>query len=310
MDMVSAYARPLAASRRVSPPLLVALLLALPACDHPGPARLLAEPDPDRTGEDGELGPHGVGRERAMATVRGDESLRYTVYWPAESDLAPAGGPVPLVTLLTPSFATPDQLAWLTEWLGSTGHAVLVPRAQLDVTSGQETNADLAVEALRQRADDPDDLLFGLVDETPGVLLGHGTGGTVALNRWVRRPDLWEGVAPIAAVAERRQNLESGEGRPSLFVVGSDDGIVTPSAVRASQRSAPDPSHVAIISGMAYYDWLDDVSPGQRSLEPPASNPRETSRARAEQLFAAWVGDVLGKEAPLVFRDLDGVDVQ
>jgi len=271
---------------------------------------LLAEPDPARSGEDGELGPHGVGRERALTTVRGNEALRYTIYWPAGDDLAPAVTSAPLVTILAPSFATPDQLAWLAEWLASTGHAVLVPRAQFDVTSGQETNADLSVETLHHRASDPDDLLAALVDGSPGVLIGHGSGGTVALNRWVRAPDLWHGVAPIAAVAERFQSLESADGRPSLFVVGSDDAIVTARAVRVSQRSAPEPSHVAIISGMTYYDWLDELSEGQRALEPEASNPVAVSRARAQQLFAAWVADVLGKEAPIQWRDLEGVDVQ
>ncbi|MCO4769000.1 MAG: hypothetical protein KDA24_03155 [Deltaproteobacteria bacterium] len=291
---------------------LLALLAFLGGCAYPSPARLVLEHDPDRSGVGGEHGPFGVAREAALTTVHADDALRYEVFWPAEDDLSVDEGPFPHVVLLPPSFATPSQLHWLAVWMASVGHVVVVPRADFDLVSGQYANADLALDAVRGRAVDPDDLLAdALAPDAPGAIVGHGTGGTVALNRWLSRPGLYCTTAAIAALPERRVVYEAGTDRRSVFLVGAEDGIVTASAVSSAWAGMPEPSTLAVVDGMTYYDWLDQTTESQRSLEGTPTRAQSETRGDALDVVRAWLDATVGdRPDALDTLDLAGVEVQ
>lgn len=276
----------------------------LGGCAYDGSVELLLSPDAGRTGAGGQAGPHGVARERSMMVVRGEDSLRYAVFWPSNADGDLVDGPWPLVAGLGPGNATPDQLEWLPVRLASRGAVVVMPRGAQDLVAPEEANLDLVVDLVRTRADDDGDRLGGAVEAGLATALGLGGGATVALGRWLRSPERFGRVIALAGTPERGLDLSAGAGRSSLLLVGAQDAVTDAAAVQQAWEQMPEPSRLARIDGMTFHRWLDEIPEAEMALEPQPDSSPEEARDRSVQVMSLFMeGGLDEPDLP----DLEGV---
>lgn len=96
---------------------------------------------------------------------------------------------------------------------------------------------------------------------TLDAVAGHSMGGGAAVLAASRQPDI-DAVASLAA-AETRPSARAAASAltvASLFVVGSSDDVVTPSATRQIQDAAPSPTTWVSITGGYHCGFVDSSS--------------------------------------------------
>jgi predicted dienelactone hydrolase len=156
-----------------------------------------------------------------------------------------SGGPHPLVLFVHGSSSTRTQSTFLTVQLAAAGLVVAAanfPLTAIDTPGGaSDLHADDQVGDLAFLADqlaaasaDPADALAGAVDASSYAVVGHSTGGTVALLS-AQAPDLFDarvkavvGLAPCACFFDQSFFSSRPQGRavPLLVMAGTDDRFV------------------------------------------------------------------------------------
>jgi predicted esterase len=203
----------------------------------------------------------------------GDADVAYTVQLPPEYD---PHASYPCIVTLHGTGTTPQQQIdwWVGEQVqrggvtvrtgqaGRFGYIVIAPewttphQAEYEATA-REQNSVLASlrDACRRFAIDTDRVF----------LSGHSAGGNAAWDIGLAHPDLWAGVIPIVATAEKQVQLywKNAEHLPLYFVCGEMDGNKMekngPEFDRYMNRSAAFDCTVVEYEGRGHENFSDEI---------------------------------------------------
>lgn len=237
----------------------------------------------------GEDGPYGVRLVPRAVRVRVDERIDVDVFVPVEVDGSNARAR-PVAVFVHGGLVAPDRYAWLATHLASRGFVVLVPSHALDLAFFEQGNAIEALVALRRRAADPSDALFGTMDDRPAAILGHSLGGVVSASLWDERPDDFEELVLLASYPAGSTLRSRTSGR-ALSIVGSADARV--SITQASEgvhvlATSGRPVVLAVIEGMSHMQIADDVTADEAAAAGVPTIDEAAARARV-----AWLIDAM-----------------
>lgn len=271
---------------------LCVLSILAAACVEP--ARVVRSPDASAAALDdvaslGEDGPYGVRLVPRAVRVRVDERIDVDVFVPVEVDGSNARAR-PVAVFVHGGLVAPERYAWLAVHLASRGFVVLVPSHALDLAFFEQGNAIEALVALRRRAADPSDALFGTMDDRPAAILGHSLGGVVSASLWDERPDDFDELVLLASYPSGSTLRPRSQGR-ALSIVGSADARVSITQTREGVRALATsgrPAELVVIDGMNHMQVADDVSASESEAAGTPSIDEATARDRV-----AWMIDAL-----------------
>lgn len=272
-------------------------LLALACAPVSAPERLV-DPDPDRTGLDGEDGPYGAEVREVRVQARLVEALDVEVVVPVLGEAGPAAepGPWPAAVLLPGALVEPERMRWLGAHFATRGVVTLVPDSPSNFALFRSDNGLLALEAVEEMAAEPGHPLQGVV--RPGgraVVLGHSLGGATAALLWA--DGRFDGLGLLAAYPPGSVDPRAQPGTAVLSVSGGDDAVALPGEVRAGLEGFPDPAWLALVGGMTHYSWTDDVSPAEASREPAPGRGNPATRRDAQRALDLWTDLALRGDA-------------
>jgi dienelactone hydrolase len=228
-------------------------------------------------------GPYPVAQRNVTVTRPGGSTFTAQLRYPATSTsstapVAPAAMPAPAISFGHGFLSPVDIYDSTMDHLASHGYIVIA------TTSGGELFPNHANYALDMRSClthlEQQDLvkssfLFGAVDETAFGISGHSMGGgasALAAGADAR-------IKALATLAAAETNPSSSNAmltvqRPSLFIVGSQDSIVTPATTQNQYNNSDAPRQFTTIAGGSHCGFVDSAIIGCDS----------GSLARAEQL--------------------------
>lgn len=269
----------------------VLLSLALVAACEPLAPDAVLDADPQMLDVDGARGPHAV----ATFEVMGPNSAR--VYFPSDSDTAR-----PLALLVQGGLVETERYAWLAVHLASKGHVTVVPEHALDLAFFQQWKWARALDDARALSDDADGPLAGLVDDAPGIALGHSLGGVVAAKAWLADEERLHTLALLGSTPDTADDNGARTSGRVLSITGSADGRVTPEEAIEAAAVYRAPLTRAVVVGMNHMHWADFPTEGERALDgAPGTNAPE-ARRRALKLIDDALRELRG-EAPRVLDD-------
>lgn len=195
---------------------------------------------------------------RNLLTGDVDAVFTYNASRDGEPDVA-AG--TPLVVFSHGYSGMRLQSATLTAHLASWGMVVAAPdhpsRDLMNTLGGTAsgTPADSVNELLRSRELVMIDDRFAAIDTTSWTAVGHSAGGATVAR--LAGEGIAEGLSGIVSLAAGVSDDVSGLSVPAMFIAGSRDAVVPPSASQAGFELAPTGSALWVIDG-AGHNAFDD----------------------------------------------------
>ena len=256
--------------------ILATFLVTATACGGDDPVHLLA---PEAT-----PGDFGVAVLERDFRVRVDDRVRTQIYLPTTDTETLADGPFPVVLFLEGGAVTTDQYAWIATHIASQGYLVVMPEHFANLAIFSIGNGADVVEALDRASQRDGDPLFGRVDPTPAVVMGHSLGGVIAIKTWLDRRERFSQLVllqsrPDTADTDRlaEATFEPGE----VFAIGgSEDLRITPELIAEELARFSAPVPLAIIDGQNHFQLVDGSTPGQAARDGAATIDDATGRAR------------------------------
>ena len=268
---------------------------------------LLLEPDPSRTGAEGQPGPSAVSAQSHRVQARVTESVFVDVVYPSTADSEPLADDSPIVLLLHGGLVAPERYRWLAVHFASRGYVVALPRHEKLLAITEPGNAAVALGALR------DGELLDAELAPDAAVLGHSLGGVLAARAWSNDPSI-EGLGLLASYPADGDDMRARRGeRPVLALAGSTDGSLSAEEMRERVTASFDePVWFGTVDGLHHYGWTDDASPGE--LEGDGVPGRELSvmRQDAQRVLDTWLDAVLRDDPSALERldePFDGVEV-
>lgn len=263
-------------------------LLLLAAC-APAPVDLVSDATGLSTPRGG-LGPYGVGRTTWRVPVRVTESAVAEVHVPLDADGRVAEGPFPVVVFVHGGLVPLERYRWFSEHVTTRGYVALAVSHPSDLAIFAQGTSDEALRALRERASNPEDPLFGAVDpDAPAAIAGHSLGGVVAARSFIAAPDDFATVGIIASFPAPWDDLTERAGDPVLSIVGENDGSADLTRVEEAILAQPDPRLYAIVAGMNHYDWADDVTEDELARDGERGRDVDVARIDAMRVIDTWL---------------------
>lgn len=206
--------------------------------------------------------------ELEVPTLPGQPPVRYRVQLPPEYD--PYRRYPTVVTLHGPGITTEAQVDW---WAGAPaknglrmgqatryGYVVIAPDWTTDHQRAYEFSAREHAAVLNTLRDA---CRRFAVDTDRVFLSGHSIGGDAAWDLGLSHPDLWAGVIPVVAQAERycSHYWRNAELVPYYFVCGEFDGAKLTANSRDFDRYMTRGYNVTVVEylGRGHEDYYDEV---------------------------------------------------
>ena len=248
---------------------LLPVLALVAACEPLAPDDVLAA-DPQMLDVDGARGPHAV----ATFEVVGPNSAR--VFFPSDSDVAR-----PLALVVQGGLVETDRYAWLAVHLASKGHVTVVPEHALDLAFFQQWKWARVLDDARALADDAESPIAGLVDDAPGIALGHSLGGVVAAKAWLVDEERLHTLALLGSAPDAADDNGARTTGRVVSITGSADTRVSPDEAALGAAAYRAPLTRAVVVGMTHMHWADFPTEGEEALdgEPGTSAPEARRRA-------------------------------
>lgn len=177
--------------------------------------------------------------------------------------------------------------------IAARGYVVIAPNTQTGFFPDHSAFADDLIAAAdwaggHVRTADPGHLAF----------LGHSMGGGAALLAADRDSSV-DAVATLAAAETNPSAIAASAGitAPALYVVGSHDGVVSPSTTRKMYDAKPGPAEWVSITGGYHCGFLDSSSFFGLGCD-SGSISRSTQLAISDAVVGDWLDQVLKGAAP------------
>lgn len=260
-------------------------------------------------------GPYPVAQRNVTVTRPGGSTFTAQLRYPATSTsstapIAPAAIPAPAISFGHGFLSPVDIYDSTMDHLASHGYIVIA------TTSGGELfpnhanySADMryCLTHLEQQDLVKTSFLFGAVDESAFGISGHSMGGGAsALAAGVDAR-----IKALATLAAAETNPSSSNAmltvqRPSLFIVGSQDSIVTPATTQNQYNACDAPRQFVTIAGGSHCGFVDSAIIGCDSGSLPRPEQLAKTRALLLDFFDAHLrrdpaafGATWGAGAPL-----------
>jgi len=177
--------------------------------------------------------PAGLIAEDARVRMDG-RTFRATVVRPRSV----ASGTAPVVALAHGYTRRPIHYRSIIDRIAARGYVVIAPDTQTGLRPDGGALADDLWRAIRwARAEYPE------ADPVRDAVIGHSMGGASAIMAFGRYRQI-DMLISIAAsdIGDARRQAANGAGRPSAYIVGSDDRVVPPRITRGLYASQPSPA--------------------------------------------------------------------
>lgn len=183
---------------------------------------------------------------------------------------ASAKGPFPLVIFAHGFSAYRDQSTFLTAHLATWGFVVASPdflerglASQLGEPPATPRTEDDVIQstitAVRRASASRHSILRATVRKGRIGIVGHSAGGFTAI-RYGAQPDVRTYVSLSAGRSGRPGTAPiTPPDKPSMFIVGAQDGIVPPDSVRSAYAAAPAPKRLVVIDGSGHLNAMSDI---------------------------------------------------
>lgn len=179
---------------------------------------------------------------------------------------ASAKGPFPVVLFSHGVESYRNQSTFLTTHLAQWGFVVVAPdhleRGVRYVLGGgpavPRTDDDVleaSIAAVRAASKDPQSVLAGTAEPGKIGIVGHSAGGAAAIA-FAHDPEVATYVALAAGSGAAATELPD---KPSLFMSGAIDGVVSPAAVAATFAVAATPTRLVSIDGVGHLNAFSDL---------------------------------------------------
>lgn len=255
------------------------------------PTSLLQAPDTTRSGALGEAGPFGALLSQRSLRVRGDRIVDVDVIAATDDGEGPKQGAVPVLMVQGGSVPV-ERYHWLAEHLATRGAVVIAPHFLADLAFFDQGDAADALAAARDRSDDPDDVLAGVLAPIPALAVGHSLGGVVAAGAFESDGDIGA-LALLASYPDPGSTPTRRDGRV-LAIGGERDGLITIDELIERNALFAAPVVAAEVLGLTHFQLTDDPTDENLANEGTTGEDLALVRQRALFLLDALLADVAG----------------
>jgi pimeloyl-ACP methyl ester carboxylesterase len=268
--------------------LVAATALTFAACVPPAGDPVL-DADARYIDVDGARGPFAVYRTEIASPSSAD------VFYPTEVDVAR-----PLAVVVQGGLVAAERYHWLAVHLASKGFVTVVPQHVLDLAFFQQWKWARVLDEVKRLASDPESALAGLVDDAPGIALGHSLGGVVAAKAWLADEERVHTLVLLGGVPDTADDNSARSSGRVLSLTGSKDIRVTPLDAEEGASVYTAPTTVAAIEGMNHYQWTDAYTDGELETDGTPTVTDLTARARGLTLIDDALRELTGGEVRLL----------
>jgi pimeloyl-ACP methyl ester carboxylesterase len=258
----------------------------LTAC-APDPPTTLLEPDANRSGALGELGPLGAFVHKRTFRVRVDESVETDIIVPGQTADTPVLDPQHPVILIPGGGVDTDRYHWMAAHIASRGFTVISPNFALFSLLQQGDIYD-SFQSVRIVAQDTGDPLSNVVDRhAPALVMGHSLGGVSAAKLWASQPEDISHLALIASTTDTSDDYSSrlrfsGSER-ILSIIGTADVRVPEDDARVGLKTFTAPVTFVAVDGMIHYHVVTNPTASELATDGKATI--DESQARFLTMF-------------------------